>query len=123
MKLTANHVDLDTLDQMLTDAQHAVAADGGLAEKIDLALVQLHRFAVNNIEVDTGRTKLSLFMRNDTVGNMVHGMIGTPVRYSPWVRDASHRQQFMRNVAEREMPHVLEALEQDIVISVDGVFE
>lgn len=105
-------------------AANAVRADGGnFSEKMTLALAMLQRFVDANIEADTGRTRGSVFPDVSQAGNSVIGMLGTNVRYSPFVRDAGHRMQFFKYAKQQEVPNALKLLGEEIVVSIEEAFE
>lgn len=105
-------------------AAELLRADGqGLPALMSEAVGQLQRFAQGNIEVDTGRTKNSVFGNVSGRGNSVVGMLGTNVRYAPFVRDSGHRMQFMKYAERKEVPNVLKYLGEGVVSSVEEVFE
>jgi hypothetical protein len=97
----------------------AVTGDG-LADIMQLAVLQAHRFVSSNIEVDTGRTKNSVFPEVRAAGNGVEGVLGTNVVYSPWVRDASHSQQFFEYAAEHEGPNIARMFGEQVQIRVES---
>jgi len=95
----------------------------GLAEMFQMGIMQLDRFAQGHIEVDTGRTKNSLYTRVNNDSNRITAMLGTNVRYSPYVRDDGHKKQFLENTRDAEGPRVLEWLGEQVVLSIEGAFE
>lgn len=104
------------------EAARRVSGDQ-LKTTIHEGLVQLQRFVIRNIEVDTGRTKNSIFARVDGGGgNSVVGMLGTAVRYAPYVRDRGHGEQFFDYAAKREGQKVANALGLMITSEVNDAF-
>jgi hypothetical protein len=108
----------------LEAAQQAIAPDtGGLADILAVGLAQLERFTVANIEVDTGRTKNSIFPKLGQQGNSVVASLNTNVSYAPYVRDASHKQPFFDYAAKVEGPRVAKMLGLEVDIRVTKAFE
>jgi hypothetical protein len=105
----------------LRAAAKAAGVDGQVAAFTE-AISQLHRFVANNIEVDTGRTKNSIFPRVSKEANGVEAMLGTAVIYSPYVRDAGHSQQFFDYAEEREVPQIMRWLADEMIIKVEQPF-
>lgn len=92
--------------------------------RVSRGLVMLQSFVSKNIEVDTGRTKNSVFARvSGGRGNSVVGMLGTNVKYAPYVQDGTHSKQFFDYAAEREGQRVADALGEDFIVSVERVFD
>lgn len=87
-----------------------------------LALLQMNRFVGANIEVDTGRTKNSVFTEVSGSGNGITALLGTNVSYSPFVRDAGHNKQFFEYAAETEGPAIAQLLGDEVAIRVEGAF-
>lgn len=114
---------IQAVQEQLQEAAKEVQAGGRLPDTVEKALMQLLRFVLGNIEVDTGRTKNSIFPSVEGGGgNSVSAMLGTNVHYSPYVRDAGHRQQFFEYAAEKEGPRILAGLGQEVVVKVEGHF-
>lgn len=90
----------------------------GMAAIMALAVVQMQRFVTANIEVDTGRTKNSIFTQVRVEGNGVDGVLGTNVSYAPYVRDDGHYQQFFEFAAEAEGPRVAQLFGDEVQIRV-----
>lgn len=120
LALQKQDVTPEELQRRLLAAADAVGPEGMTAE-IQKALIQLHRFVVDNIEVDTARTRLSIFMNVFADGGGVNGMLGSNVRYAPWVREAGHGSQFFEYAARVEGPRVLESMSREFVLKVAGV--
>ena len=99
-----------------------VASDDGLLGKVKQATLQMDRFVSGHIEVDTGRTKNSVFPTVRSEGNSVIGMLSSNVRYAPYVRDASHSKQFFDYAADVEGPGILEWLGSEVAITVREAF-
>lgn len=59
-------------------------ASGGLRNSMNLALLQLQRYALGIVHVDTGRLKNSIFTEIDGQGNDLLGHIATNVEYAPF---------------------------------------
>lgn len=97
-------------------------ADTGIGGMWMLALLQLNRFVGANIEVDTGRTKNSVFTEVSGGGNSITALLGTNVSCSPFVRDAGHRKQFFEYAAETEGPAIAQLLGEEVAIRVEGAF-
>jgi len=113
--------DLAKMQSQLLSAKQAVTGDG-LESTITLGLIQLHRFVLANIEVDTARTKNSIFMKVERQDGDVIGRLGSQVKYSPWVRDAGHKMQFFEYARKNEGPKVLEMMGREVTLSVKGAF-
>lgn len=94
----------------------------GLMSMMHTAVSQLHRFTAINIEVDTGRTKNSLFTSVSNNGNSVVGMLGTDVRYAPYVRESNHGMQFMDYALDREVPRLVAQMGGKITNVVERSF-
>lgn len=120
LSLEKQGVTPEELQRRLLAAADVVGPDGMTAE-VQKALIELHRFVVDNIEVDTARTRLSIFMNVFTDNGGVNGMLGSNVSYSPWVRDAGHGQQFFEYAARVAGPRVLENMSREFVLKVAGV--
>jgi len=95
----------------------------GLAPLFQAALLQLQRFTLGNIEVDTGRTKNSIFAQLDQSGNSIAALLGTSVRYAPYVRQANGGVQFFTYAADVEGPAALAALGDNVILAVSGEFD
>lgn len=96
---------------------------GGLRDILLVGLLQMERFVLGNIEVDTGRTKNSIFQDLAATGNSIRAMLGTNVIYSPYVRDAGHKEQFFEYAAKVEGPRVAERMGGEVVIRVERAFD
>lgn len=123
LSLEKQGVTPEELQRRLLAAADVVGPDGMTAE-VQKALIELHRFVVDNIEVDIttgGRTRRSIFMNVFTDNAGVNGMLGSNVSYSPWVRDAGHGQQFFEYAARIEGPRVLERMSREFTLKVAGV--
>lgn len=114
--------DLAGMHSKLVAAQRAFVGEES-AETMDLALIQMHRFILGNIEVDTTRTKNSIFMKSGVDGDGPWGKIGSNVKYSPWVRDAGHGTQFMEYAVKKEGPAVLALLGKEYTLAVHKKFQ
>lgn len=113
---------LKQLQDELLAAKMAISAEDGMEPKITEALIQLHRFMLANIEVDTSRTKNSLFVNTWRDGRRVNGMVGTNVKYSPWVRDSGHNVHFIEHARRVEVPLVLANLGRKFTLAVKEAF-
>jgi hypothetical protein len=109
--------DLARLEQELAAAQRAYVGSGARGQ-IESGLIQLHRFVLANIEVDTARTKNSVSMQVVDL----QGRLFSNVKYSPWVRDAGHSQQFFEYAKEQEGPAVLRRLGREFTLAVHREF-
>lgn len=120
----ASIADIEKAQRQLNSAVAQFGAEsGGLTARLTEAILQLQRFVLGNIEVDTGRTKNSVFADVSQNGNSVTAMLGTNVSYAPYVRDAGHGEQFFKHAERVEVPGVLEWLGADIVARVEGSFD
>lgn len=99
-------------------AAEALSAGGGLEGLFAEAILQLGRFVAGNIEVDTGRTKNSVFPSVEGRGNSIVAMLGTNVSYSPFVRDAGHSRRFFEYAADVEGPRALAVLGDEVVLEI-----
>lgn len=99
--------------------------NGGMANLVELAGLQLLRFTLSDIEVDSGRTKGSLFFQQGGPrGNSaVMAYLGTNVKYAPYVRDAAHTVQFFKNAEETEGPAVAAAFGVNVEAVVNDAFD
>lgn len=113
--------DLKRMQAQMLAARQAVTGDG-MAGLINLGLIQLHRFVMANIEVDTARTKHSVFMQVYQRGGDVEGKLGSQVKYSPWVRDKGHTTHFFEYAKEKEGPAVLNMLGREVTLKVKRAF-
>lgn len=123
---TAEPGEIERVQRQLNSAAQAIGANsGGLEAILALGLAQLDRFVAVNVEVDTGRTKNSVFQHigGGGQGNSIAAALATNVRYSPYVRDASHSQPFFQYAAEKEGPAVLEMLGEEVIIRVEEAFK
>lgn len=102
-------------------AAEAVGPDG-LQARITLGVSQLVRFASANVEVDTGRTKNSIYGKVQGGGQAVQGIVGATSSYHQYVRDAGHGIQFLRYAGQKELPGVLKTIGQDVVASIEEAF-
>lgn len=100
-----------------------LSQDEGMTELIQFGLIQLHRYMLRNIEVDTARTKNSLFWRAQSSPQGVWGFVGSNVKYSPYVRDRQHRRHFMVTAAEKEGPQVLARMGRTYALAVKETIE
>lgn len=114
--------DLKRMQRQLMTAKKAVTGDG-MEGIMNLGLIQLHRFVLANIEVDTARTKHSIFMQMDRKGKDVEGRLGSQVFYSPWVRDAGHGVHFFEYAQAQEGPAVLAMLGREFTLAVNRAFD
>lgn len=94
-----------------------------LPAQMQKAIIQLHRFVISNIEVDTSRTKQSIFMDISADQGTVRGYLATNVAYSPWVRNSNHDEQFFQYARRIEGPRVLELLGRTISLSIRSQYE
>ena len=104
------------------EAVKATTRGAGLEAMLALALGRLDRFVAGNIEVDTGRTKNSIFQHTGGNGNRLEAMLGTNVHYAPYVREAGHGEQFFEYAARVEGPAVLEMLGTDYDARIEAAF-
>lgn len=127
LSLNVNEASIEDIEKAQRQLNSAVAQfgaeSGGLAARLTEAILQVQRFVLGNIEVDTGRTKNSVFADVSQSGNSVAAMLGTNVNYSPYVRDAGHKEQFFKYAERVEVPGVLAWLGADIVARVEGSFD
>lgn len=111
--------DIETTQRQLADALAAVGGEsGGMEDIITLLTLQMLRFVQGHIEVDTGRTKNSVFP--SVAGT--EGRLGTNVSYSPFVREAGHGRQFFDYAADVEGPAVARAFGLEIQSRVNRAF-
>ncbi|HIP70550.1 MAG TPA: hypothetical protein EYH05_04055 [Anaerolineae bacterium] len=113
--------DLERMQSQLVSALGAATGDG-MEDVIRQGLLQLHRFVLSNIEVDTSRTKNSIFPRVYRDGKDVNGRLASNVAYSPWVRDAGHKQHFFEYAADVEGPAVLAMMGREFTLRVKKAF-
>lgn len=104
-------------------AVQAIVDPRGLEVRMNAAVLGLQRFVTNNIEVDQGRTKNSIFANVRVNGNSVVGMLGSNVSYSPFVRNASHQMQFFKYAEQQKGADIARQLGDDVVVSVESVFD
>ena len=113
----------------LKEAQKAVVSalrqvGAGEQEKLFTeAVLQVHRFVLGNIEVDTGRTKNSVFPDVESGPGGITAGLYTNVAYSPWVRDAGHRKQFFDHADAVEVPRVLAWLEDEGIERIESSWQ
>lgn len=120
---TASIKDLERLQSQLLSAKMAVTGEG-MEGLVNLALIQLQRFVMGNIEVDTARTKASIFIMNpQTLGKDVVGGLASQVSYSPFVRDAGHKEHFFEYAKRVEGPAVLEMLGREFTLAMKRSFD
>lgn len=105
------------LDQVITTVGEG--GDAGLKSIITLATLQALRFVQANIEVRTARTKNSVNRRGT---NAIIGMLATNVSYAPFVRDATHSEQFFRYAARVEGPRIQESFGLEVQARVNRAF-
>ena len=116
--------ELARLQAQLNMAALASMPSGELPATLTKGLLQLQRYMTRDIEVDTARTKNSLFVQVGNGGNgMVRGAVISNVSYSPWVRDRAHKRHFMVQAAQVEGPKVLAQLGRDYVLNVAEAFK
>lgn len=127
MTIKVNEASIEDLEQMQAKLRRVLelvgAQTGGLEEMITLGVLQLDRFVAANIEVDTGRTKNSIFPSVHGDGNRVTGQLATNVWYAPWVRDAGHDAHFFDYAEKKEVPAVLAMLGSEFSARVEQGFE
>ena len=104
----------DPPEVVLAKYEEATKRATELEAPFTAAAIQLHRFMVDNIEVDTGRTRNSLFFTVQGASNSIVATIGSNVSYAPYVRDKSHDKQFVKDAAQKELPGVLQALGENV---------
>ena len=121
---TARPDEIARVQDAFRNAALAVGAqtDDGLLPKVTQATLQMERFVAGHIEVDTGRTKNSVFPTIRTDGNGVTGMLSSNVSYAPHVRDGGHNRQFFEYARDVEGPRVLDWLGGEVTISLGGAF-
>ena len=110
--------DVNRSQQALMQVQASVTG-GGMVEIMTLAVLQMQRYVSAHIEVDTGRTKNSIFTQVRGAGNGAEGVLGTNVSYSPYVRDNTHSRQFFEHAAEGEGPNVARLFGEEVQIRVE----
>ena len=121
---TAIPGEIEQVQAQFNSAAQAIAAEsGGLRAILALGLAQLDRFVATHIEVDTGRTKNSIFQHLGGQGNSAVAALATNVSYAPYVRDEGHNKQFFKYAAEVEGPAVLEMLGKEVIIRVEEPFK
>ena len=119
MKIRQLGITPQQLQRNLSGAARILSGEAGFPAAAQEALIQLHRFTVANIEVDTARTKNSIFMSNGVeAGGGWWGALASNVAYSPYVRDAQHNMHFFENARRKEGPRVLSALGREITLAV-----
>lgn len=106
-------------------AKQAIRPNGGLAMLMYEAIGQLHRFVAANIQVDKENARNSLFTTVSNRGNGVQAMLGATARHAPYVgyKDGDASTQFMKYAKEKEVPHILNWLEQEVVVTVEEKFD
>lgn len=118
---TASIQDLEALQADLRQAAREVSANSGLLGLMTQGILQIDRFVANNIEVDTGRTKNSVFPTTRQNGNSVLAQLSTNVSYAPYVREAGHGEQFLAYAEQREVPGVVAWIGEQAGIKVEAV--
>lgn len=127
IKLSSNYEstqqDIQAVQNSMQNALRETTG-AGLENKLLLGLAQLDRFVAANIQVQTGRTKNSIFQRIGRSGNSVAAGLHTNVKYSPYVGHLPGRssEQFFKYAARVEGLRVANSVGQDIVITVEGKF-
>lgn len=114
--------DIERVQRQMAGVLTAVSPSDGLKGVITLATLQMHRFVANNIEVDSGRTKNSIFPEVTNAGNSVVGVLGSNVSYSPFVRDANHGRQFFDYAKDVEGPNIKKLLGDEMTAEIERGF-
>lgn len=119
----ANPGDLAKLQQNLNSVVQAIGAEsGGMKRNLTESLLQMQRFVVGNIEVDTSRTKNSVFPSITGSGNSILALLASNVRYSLYVRNAGHNEQFFDYASRVEGPNIARQYGKDIITKVEKQF-
>ncbi|MBK8990158.1 MAG: hypothetical protein IPM39_29525 [Chloroflexi bacterium] len=115
---TASVEDIERVQRQLAEVITQVGDGDGLEGLLTLATMQALRFVLAHIEVDTGRTKNSVF---PTVKGG-EAKLATNVSYAPFVRDAGHSEQFFRYADRVEGPRIQESFGLEVQARVNRAF-
>lgn len=91
----------------------ATTPGGGMRNQLTLALLQLQRYALGIVHVDTGRLKNSIFTELDSRGNDLLGYVATNVEYAvheeyrPGVKAGHGGHAFFGRTVKEEGPNVV----------------
>lgn len=80
---------------------------GGVRNSLLLALLQLQRYALGIVHVDTGRLKNSIFTDVEERGNDLTGHVATNVEYAPFEEGRGGGHAFFARTAREEGPNVV----------------
>lgn len=108
--MTVNVEGLAELQAELARMTEAVATKpgGGLRNSLALALLQLQRYAVGIVHVDTGRLKNSIFTEIEGQGNSLIGHVATNVAYAPFEERRGGAHAFFARTTKEEGPNVVD---------------
>lgn len=81
--------------------------DGGLRNDLLAGLLQLQRYALGIVHVDTGRLKNSIFTDLEDSGDDLIGHVATNVEYAPHEENRGGDHAFFRRTAREEGPNVI----------------
>jgi phage gpG-like protein len=86
-----------------------------MRNQLTLALLQLQRYALGIVHVDTGRLKNSIFTELESRGNDLLGYVATNVEYAPFEEFRGGGHAFFGRTVKEEGPHVANSLFRPIV--------
>lgn len=111
---TAGLAELQTEVQRLALAV-STKPGGGLRNDLLLTLLQLQRYALGIVHVDTGRLKNSIFTEIEAHGNDLIGHVATNVAYAPFEERRGGSHAFFARTVRDEGPNVVNDLFSPIV--------
>jgi len=117
--------DLDRYKLGLQLAKNSISEDsGGLLTVLLPAALQLDRFVAANIQVDTGRTKNSIFISSGKDNNGVFAGLFSNVNYAPYVgyKQRESSKQFFLYAADIEAPRALNTAANALVEKIEDGF-
>jgi len=106
-------VSVDGLGELQAELQRvslavATGPGGGVRNGLLLTLLQLQRYALGIVHVDTGRLKNSIFTDLESQGNDLIGHVATNVEYAPFEEGRGGGHAFFARTVKEEGPNVVE---------------
>lgn len=107
--------------QALMGLSQAVASDGApMRGRMNLALLQLQRYALGVTHVRTGRLKNSIFTTIAGSGNALQGYVATNVAYAWYEERRGHEHAFFERTVREEGPAVNSLFDRPVRVLLGG---
>ncbi|MFZ2423495.1 MAG: hypothetical protein WA029_20360 [Anaerolineae bacterium] len=105
----------------LTRLSRSVSADDApMRGQMQLALLQMQRYALGITHVRTGRLKNSIFTAIEHEGNTLRGYVATNVNYAWYEERRGHEHAFFERTVREEGPAVNSLLDRPVRVLLGG---